>query len=179
MTFIIESWFWRGTQSAIFYYISCAPCMSYKHKRKRRKEAIRNEKARSEVVSTQPGIIPQPGPFQTNEAWGEEMVAGPGPPKGWKSDKILEKIKQNMQKEGKGLRKGDNITPQILANAPVDERTPNAPVSSNSQTAGLKVTKASRLAVQQQDMVQNLSHHSEVDAGDRKPPASSSMDSTP
>jgi hypothetical protein len=153
--------------------------MSYKHKRKRRKEAIRNEKARSEVVKTQPGIIPQPGPFQTNEAWGEEMVAGPGPPKGWKSDKILEKIKQNMQKEGKGLRQGDNIMPQILANAPVQERTPNPPVSNNSQTADLKVTEASRLATQQQDVVQNLPHPSEVDAGNGIPLASSSMDSTP
>lgn len=86
-------WFWRGVQSAIFYYVSCSPLLEYRYKKKRRKEA---HDARQEVVSTQPGAIRQPHAFQTNEQWAEELMLGPGPPKPWKPDELLQKVKQKL-----------------------------------------------------------------------------------
>src|SRR5689334_14909180 len=84
-------WFLRGVQSAIFYYVSFTPCLEYQHKRKRRKEA----QAQAEIITTQPGLVRQPGPFQTNETWAEELILGPGPPKGWKIDGLLQKLKKS------------------------------------------------------------------------------------
>ena len=87
-----ESWFWRGTQSAIFYYVACTPWVEHKHKRKRRKHAEQAQKEREQnVVYAQPGAIRQPAPFQTNEEWAQEIVQGPGPPKGWKKDSVYHK----------------------------------------------------------------------------------------
>lgn len=76
-------WFWRGTQSAIFYYVACTPCAEWKYKRRRRREADRTKKERDALELEQPGIIQQPVPFQTNRYWAEEIMAGPGPPSGW------------------------------------------------------------------------------------------------
>lgn len=92
MVFFTESWFWRGTQSAIFYYAACTPWVEYKHNRKRRKEAARKREEKDQsVIYTQPGIIRQPDPFETNEEWAQEIVQGPGPPKGWKRDPLYNK----------------------------------------------------------------------------------------
>ncbi|KAL8729866.1 MAG: hypothetical protein Q9166_004423 [cf. Caloplaca sp. 2 TL-2023] len=70
------SWFWRGFQSAIFYYVSCAPCHELAYRRRRRKGAARS-KAEKEMDQ---GPYPHPSPFNTNVYWQEEMDLGPGPP---------------------------------------------------------------------------------------------------
>ena len=75
MTFLIESWFWRGTQSAIFYYLSCAPCTKVNDQRKKRKQAKR-AKAEREME----GTFRHPLPSGTNPGWNEEINLGPGPP---------------------------------------------------------------------------------------------------
>jgi hypothetical protein len=90
------NWFLRGVQSAVFYYVSCSPWLEYKHKRNRRREADEQAQERLEVVTTQPGLVRQPAPFQTNEAWAEELMLGPGPPKGWKKDTLLDRIQKKI-----------------------------------------------------------------------------------
>ncbi|KAI4179198.1 MAG: hypothetical protein L6R41_007987 [Letrouitia leprolyta] len=70
------SWLWRGFQSAVFYYVSCAPCNELAHRRRRRKGAARS-KTENEM---QQGLYPHPSPFSTNIYWREEMSLGPGPP---------------------------------------------------------------------------------------------------
>jgi hypothetical protein len=86
-------WFWRGVQSAIFYYVSCSPCIDYKYKKQRRREA---KIATQVVVTTEPGVIRQPTAFQTNEQWAEELILGPGPPEPWKPDELLARVKQKF-----------------------------------------------------------------------------------
>lgn len=73
------SWFWRGFQSAIFYYISCAPCAKIAYQRRRRKGA-RRATTEKEATELEQGIYRHPSPFSTNIYWREEMVLGPGPP---------------------------------------------------------------------------------------------------
>lgn len=90
-------WFLRGVQSALFYYVSCSPWLEHKHKRKRRKEAKQYAQERAEIITTQPGLISQPAPFQTNEAWTEEITLGPGPPKGWQKETLLRKLQKKIQ----------------------------------------------------------------------------------
>lgn len=75
-------WLWRGFQSAVFYYFSCAPCAKISYHRRRRKQTKRAT-AESEKVATEmmeQGIYQHPSPFSTNIYWREEMVLGPGPP---------------------------------------------------------------------------------------------------
>ncbi|ETN42862.1 uncharacterized protein HMPREF1541_02020 [Cyphellophora europaea CBS 101466] len=88
-------WFWRGVQSAIFYYVSCAPILEFKHKQQRRKEA---KSAQNEVVTQQPGIVQQPRAFQTNPQWTEEVLLGPGPPKGWEPHAMLRDAKKKLKR---------------------------------------------------------------------------------
>ena len=81
--FIKEHWFWRGAQSAVFYYISCAPCTKLTYRRKRRKESqkAKAEKAMEEATSDPTFPYPDhPLPSGTNPYWKEEMTMGPGPP---------------------------------------------------------------------------------------------------
>lgn len=73
------SWFWRGFQSAVFYYVSCAPCTKLAYRRKRRKENRRANAERA-AVETEEGLYRHPSPFSTNIYWREEMMLGPGPP---------------------------------------------------------------------------------------------------
>ncbi|MCJ1357723.1 MAG: hypothetical protein MMC33_007719 [Icmadophila ericetorum] len=75
------SWFWRGFQSAVFYYVSCAPCTQYNDKRRRRTESRRTKAEKEAIEATQPEIYRHPSPFSTNIYWREEMALGPGPPK--------------------------------------------------------------------------------------------------
>lgn len=103
MVFLTESWFWRGTQSAIFYYVACTPWVEHKHNRKRRKEAAKaREEKENSTIYTQPGVVIQPDPFQTNEEWAQEIVQGPGPPKGWKRDSIYYKYVRKFQAKDTG-----------------------------------------------------------------------------
>lgn len=81
--FIKEHWFWRGAQSAAFYYISCAPCTKVAYRRKRRKESQRakEEKERAMAEAGPSNPYPEhPLPSSTNPYWREEMTLGPGPP---------------------------------------------------------------------------------------------------
>ncbi|KAK5465032.1 hypothetical protein LTS15_001595 [Exophiala xenobiotica] len=98
-------WFLRGVQSAIFYYVSLTPCLEYQHKRKRRNEAKAAHAAEAEIITTQPKPIRQPRAFETNPAWAYELALGPGPPKGWKGDKLLQNMQKRMAKNEKELNK--------------------------------------------------------------------------
>lgn len=73
------SWFWRGFQSAIFYYLSCAPCSKLSYRRKRRKE-YKRAKAEKALDDAEGGLYEHHSPFTTNPYWREEMAVGPGPP---------------------------------------------------------------------------------------------------
>ncbi|KIV79920.1 hypothetical protein PV11_07459 [Exophiala sideris] len=138
-------WFLRGVQSAIFYYVACTPCLEYQHKRKRRQEAKAVQAANAEIVTTQPGIIRQPGPFQTNELWAEELMLGPGPPKGWKSDKLLENLRKKTSKEPQELS-GVPLSPEMtkLQSHPAaspgrsTQQTPHSPATTTSSSSNLE-----------------------------------------
>lgn len=126
-------WFWRGTQSAIFYYVSLSPCLEYNHKRKRRKEASKSQKERAELELTQPGIIHQPVPFQTNQYWAEEVEAGPGPPRGWRKHSLEDRAKR----EGSGKKKGKNPKKSVFSpDGRGDHSPPTTPFSGTRPAAG-------------------------------------------
>lgn len=95
------SWFWRGFQSAVFYYLSCAPCTKLAYQRRRRKA---NQRAKVEKAATEmeQGLYQHPSPFSTNIYWREEMVLGPGPPQK-KGNRDRDKHKTESSR---GLRSG-------------------------------------------------------------------------
>lgn len=138
MVFLTENWFWRGTQSAIFYYAACTPWVEYKHKRKRRREAAESHRYRKETIAQQPGAIAQPAPFETNESWAEEILRGPHPPKGWKKDPIYYKYMKKMKRTPNLINQPRVDTtnssstpvktdPTALPSAPVTPVTPTIP----------------------------------------------------
>ncbi|KAF4547492.1 Hypothetical protein D9617_41g062430 [Elsinoe fawcettii] len=71
----------RGIQSAIFYYLSCAPCTEARTRRKRRQEAdlLRKEKEALDARDQAEGLnqYAHPLPSTTNPAWGLEIAIGP------------------------------------------------------------------------------------------------------
>lgn len=89
------SWFWRGFQSAIFYYVSCAPCTKFAYQHRRRKTRKRPNAAQK----AEEGAYQHPSPFSTNMYWREEMLLGPGPPlKKKERDKEREKERDNWNR---------------------------------------------------------------------------------
>ena len=108
MVFLTENWFWRGTQSAVFYYVSCTPWFEYKHKRRRKADAAKSKDNRElEIISDQPGMILQPAPTQTNESWAQEISIGPGPPKGWQRDPVYYKHGTRTKRDGQRRPRAD------------------------------------------------------------------------
>jgi hypothetical protein len=69
----------RGIQSAVFFYLSCAPCTGYSYRKKRRKEADRDRAAKMALEMEQPGLYCHPSPFATNVHWQTEIKLGPSP----------------------------------------------------------------------------------------------------
>ena len=68
----------RGIQSALFYYISCAPCAEARYKRKRRKQAEEDREEKRLYEELNPGLYRHPSPFATNPNWQVEIDLGPG-----------------------------------------------------------------------------------------------------
>lgn len=132
MVFFTEEWFWRGTQSAIFYYVSCTPWVEHKHKRRRRKDAEKSQKEKEKnVIYSQPGVIKQPAPFQTNETWAQEIITGPGPPKGWPKDPLYHKHLSSHKHDTCGARARADTTVSTSSPAKSDSTA----VNSSSSTA--------------------------------------------
>jgi hypothetical protein len=95
------SWLWRGFQSAVFYYLSCAPCTKIAYQRRRHK-ATQRAKAERAATETEQGLYRHPSPFSTNIYWREEMALGPGPPQR-RSNRDRERAKTESSR---GLRSG-------------------------------------------------------------------------
>lgn len=76
-------WFFRGAQSALFYYLACTPCVDAKYRRSRKKEAKRARKEKNARPDTsaadEPQAFSQPIPFTTNPGWYHEVSLGPSP----------------------------------------------------------------------------------------------------
>ena len=98
--FLTGSWFWRGFQSAIFYYISCAPCTKLNYRRKRRKQ-LKREKSEKALHEAEEGLRHHPSPFSTNPYWNEEISLGPGPPQ-----RKANRDGKGKPKDSRGLRTG-------------------------------------------------------------------------
>lgn len=77
----------QGIQSAIHFYLSCAPCFQDARQRKRRNQAKRDGQELSAYEMRNPTYVRQARPFETNPNWSEEIAMGPGPPNKTKKGK--------------------------------------------------------------------------------------------
>ncbi|KAF2221142.1 hypothetical protein BDZ85DRAFT_24729 [Elsinoe ampelina] len=88
----------RGIQSAVFYYLSCAPCTEARTRRKRRQEAdiLRQEKDALAAQDQANGLSQyvHPLPSTTNPAWDLEITIGPS-----KESKAAARQCKSRQKE--------------------------------------------------------------------------------
>ena len=88
--FLKEAWFWRGFQSAIFYYISCAPCTKVLDQRRKKQNAARAKAEKAARKAAQARLVEDgnaaepeydhPLPSSTNPFWEDDIKMGPGPP---------------------------------------------------------------------------------------------------
>lgn len=96
------SWLWRGFQSAVFFYVSCAPCHQLSYQRRRRKD---NKRAKTDLGTSEAeqGLYRHPSPFNTNDYWKEEMAMGPGPPQRKQRDQKAKERERERQRGGRDL----------------------------------------------------------------------------
>ncbi|KAK7527093.1 uncharacterized protein IWZ02DRAFT_372382 [Phyllosticta citriasiana] len=92
----------RGIQSALFYYLSCAPCTGYAFQRRRRKQARRDRAEKRALTLDQPDMYRQPDISSTNPHWNEEIALGPGPPTRGKNKKGPRKTATNGTQSSTG-----------------------------------------------------------------------------
>ena len=69
----------RGFQSAVFYYLSCAPCAEARVRRKRKKEAKYDRADREMLEAQMPNLYRHPSPSSTNPYWQADIELGPVP----------------------------------------------------------------------------------------------------
>jgi len=107
----------KGIQSAVFYYVSCAPCTKLTYRRKRKAEATRARQETAGIEEQQPGLYPHPSPFSTNIYWHEEMALGPGPPmkRGGKDKGSRTGSRRELATAGQGSSMGSSADTTIVA----------------------------------------------------------------
>ncbi|EME87430.1 uncharacterized protein MYCFIDRAFT_75287 [Pseudocercospora fijiensis CIRAD86] len=68
----------RGIQSAIFYYLSCAPCADARVKKRRKREAAESRRDRLALEQDEKNVYVHPGEASTtNPNWQSEIELGP------------------------------------------------------------------------------------------------------
>jgi len=69
---------WRGAQSAIFYYLSCAPCTDARYRKKRKRQAVK-DRTEKEMIEREMGgrLYRHPSPSSTNPHWQPDIAIGP------------------------------------------------------------------------------------------------------
>lgn len=67
----------RGIQSALFFYLSCAPCADARYRKRRKQEAINSQREALEIQQTAASYIHPGAPSSTNQHWGSEIALGP------------------------------------------------------------------------------------------------------
>lgn len=72
---------WRGIQSAIFYYVSCAPCADASTRKQRKRQAVHDEQLRTELEAAHPDYPSQAAPGSVNPNWAVEIESGPQMPR--------------------------------------------------------------------------------------------------
>ncbi|KAK5129318.1 hypothetical protein LTR08_003598 [Meristemomyces frigidus] len=116
---------WRGAQSAIFYYLSCAPCADARVRKQRKREAVRDRADKTLLEQEFGGpLYRQPSPSATNPHWQAEIAMGPTMTRG--------KRKTNTTGSQRGL-KG------------------SAPQSSNASNIGSSVSLSRKLSGDKHD----------------------------
>lgn len=68
---------WRGIQSVIFFYVSCAPCSDAATRKKRNRQAVHDEHLRVELEAAHPDYPSQAAPGSVNPHWQIEIDSGP------------------------------------------------------------------------------------------------------
>ncbi|OTA91272.1 hypothetical protein M434DRAFT_52129, partial [Hypoxylon sp. CO27-5] len=66
-----------AVQSAVFYVVSCAPCLQARHHQKSKARAKKEREEKARLQAENPGVYQHPDPFNTNPYWSEEIMMGP------------------------------------------------------------------------------------------------------
>ncbi|KAI1776783.1 hypothetical protein F4818DRAFT_411817 [Hypoxylon cercidicola] len=66
-----------AVQSAIFYLVSCAPCLQARHHQQSKSRAKKERLEKARIQAENPGSYQHPDPFNTNPYWKEEIMMGP------------------------------------------------------------------------------------------------------
>ena len=120
----------RGIQSAIFYYLSCAPCAEARYRKKRKKEAEHGRAEREALYVEMPNVYRHPSPSSTNPHWATEIEAGPrlaqrGRRKNANSQKDGDSTSRRGLKSSMTQRSNDSAVPSSVdlnSGSPPDSR---------------------------------------------------------
>jgi hypothetical protein len=111
----------RGIQSALFYYLSCAPCAEARYRKKRKQEAEHGRAEREALYVEMPNVYRHPSPSSTNPHWATEIAAGPTLAHRGKKNGNSGKDAESVRGRGRGLkssmtqRSNDSAAPSSLS----------------------------------------------------------------
>ena len=87
---------WRGIQSVIFFYLSCAPCSDASTRKKRNRQAVHDERLRTELEAAHPDYPSQAPPGSVNPNWQMEIDSGPMI---WRKQRNMDDINRTRSKD--------------------------------------------------------------------------------
>ncbi|KAK8143942.1 hypothetical protein G3M48_006540 [Beauveria asiatica] len=104
-------------QSAVFYILSCTPCLKVRHRHRAREIAKKDREKATKLEATQPGKYQHPPPFSTNPYWKSEIDMGPSLPKKTSS--------KNSSSRGLTSSGRDSCNPSVSERTNVDDSRTN------------------------------------------------------
>ncbi|KAK6958278.1 hypothetical protein Daesc_001075 [Daldinia eschscholtzii] len=113
-----------AVQSAIFYVVSCAPCLQARHHQQSKALAKKEREVKARIQAENPGSYRHPDPFNTNPYWSEEIMMGPSLPSkkytGGNNKNISERRLNSSGKESTSVAES---TTQVDSTSPVSSHT--------------------------------------------------------
>lgn len=126
----------RGIQSAIFYYLSCAPCAEARYRKKRKKEAEHGRAEREALYVEMPNVYRHPSPSSTNPHWATEIAAGPA------------LVQRGRKKNGNSGKDGDTTSRRALKSSMTQRSNDSAAPSSVNLGLGVDGRNDSKMQFQ-------------------------------
>ncbi|KAI8962268.1 hypothetical protein F5Y11DRAFT_197856 [Daldinia sp. FL1419] len=112
-----------AVQSAIFYVVSCAPCLQARHHQQSKALAKKDREVKARIQAANPKAYRHPDPFNTNPYWSEEIMMGPSIQSKKYTGGSNKATSQRLNSSGRDTTSVAESSTQVDSTSPVSSHT--------------------------------------------------------